>query len=102
MTGEIIEWRCMWEAKVKMPCDMDLDELKSIITVAKEVLSDLPAGVEPKQEHAAQIKEYCDEHFGRNWQVIVGRNFGVHCVHDAKHFSFFYIGEAAVLVTRTQ
>mmetsp|Transcript_613 Transcript_613/g.1603 ORF Transcript_613/g.1603 Transcript_613/m.1603 type:complete len:103 (+) Transcript_613:1292-1600(+) len=102
MTDHAGEWRCMWEARVKMPCDMDLNQLRGTIEKSKEVLADLAPGSEPAQDHAALIKDYCDANFAKNWHVVVGRHFGVHCIHDAKQFAFFYVGEIAVLVTRTQ
>jgi hypothetical protein len=95
------EWRHMWEAKVKMPCDMDINQLRATILKSKEVLADLPPGTEPTQEHAAKIKDFCEDNYGKSWQVVVGRHFGVHCVHDTKQFAFFYINESAVLTTRT-
>jgi len=96
-----LEWRHMWEAKVKLPLDMDIDQLKNIVLKAKEVLRDIPAGEDPTEAHAAQIKEFCDDCYCKSWQVVVGRHFGAHCIHDAKHCAFFYIGEVAVLVLRT-
>mmetsp|Transcript_36 Transcript_36/g.126 ORF Transcript_36/g.126 Transcript_36/m.126 type:complete len:103 (+) Transcript_36:168-476(+) len=102
MTDSVTEWRHMWGAKVSVPCDMDMDQLKNTVEKAKEVLKDLSPGSEPSQDHAAEIKNFCDDCYGRSWQVVVGRHFGVHAIHDVKHFAFFYIGEAAVLVLRTQ
>jgi len=95
-------WRMMWEAKVKQPCDMDIDQLRAIVDKAKSMLGDIPPGIEPTQEHATLLKQFCDENYGRNWITVMGRNFGLHAIHDAKHFAFFYIGEVAVLVSRTQ
>lgn len=99
---ETRSWRNMWEAKVSLPCDMDLDQLKNLVDKAKEVLKDLPPGTEPTQAHAAEIKDFCDSCYCKSWQVVVGRHFGAHCIHDSNHFAFFYVGEVAVMALRTQ
>mmetsp|Transcript_14411 Transcript_14411/g.23453 ORF Transcript_14411/g.23453 Transcript_14411/m.23453 type:complete len:104 (+) Transcript_14411:95-406(+) len=96
------EWRHMWGAKCKVPCDMDWDQLRKIIEKSQEVLKDLVPGTDPTADHASEIKKYCDELYGTSWHIVVGTNFGVHTIHDAKHFCFFYIGDIAVLATRTQ
>ena len=99
MRGE--QWRQMWGAKVQQPCDMANDQLKATILHCIGVLDEMVPGGEPTEAMAKDIKEWCDENYEAQWHVVLGRNFGAQVVHQAHKHAFFYVGETAVMVTKT-
>jgi hypothetical protein len=94
------KWRNLWGARVSQPCDMPLDQLKEVVTTAKDRLSTLGPAMEPSQSMAQEMKEWCDKTYGQQWLVVIGRHFGAHAVHHARRFTFFYIGDVACMVAK--
>ena len=35
------------------------------------------------------------------WHCVVGRNFGAYATHEAKHYLYFYMGQIAVMLFKT-
>jgi len=47
------------------------------------------------------IKAALEDKYPRTWQVIVGTNFGSMVTHESKFFMYFYIGQLAFLVWKS-
>lgn len=43
------------------------------------------------------LKREFDEKWGSSWVVVMGKNFGCHCVHEQAKFIYFYIGQYAFM-----
>lgn len=54
-----------------------------------------------EKEIAAAIKREFDKKHAPTWQCVVGRHFGADCVHESKHFIYFYMGQLAILLWKT-
>ena len=48
------------------------------------------------------MKKELDTKYNPKWHVVVGREFGSYVTHEVKDFSYFFVGELAFLVWRTQ
>jgi len=96
-------WRVMWGAKVKQPCELPTNILKDIVQKTSKLLSEVR--VSELQEKgpaiAKKIKVEADEKWGGKWHVIIGRNFGCHATHQSRHFLFFYISDVAIMIFKT-
>ena len=56
-----------------------------------------------EQRSIAQfIKRELDRKYGFVWHVIVGRSFGSYVAHDEQNFCYFFIGDCAFLIWRTE
>jgi len=42
-----------------------------------------------------------DEQHGKHWHCVVGKAFGSFVTHDSGCFTYFYLGEVAVLLFKT-
>ena len=47
------------------------------------------------------IKSKLDEKYGPSWHVIQGKNFGSYVTNEQKHYIYFYQGQTAVLLFKT-
>ena len=50
---------------------------------------------------ACFIKKQFDKKYGPTWQCIAGREFSSYVSHKEKHFMYFYFGDWAVLLFKT-
>jgi len=54
-----------------------------------------------EKDIAAFIKKEFDKKHGPTWHCIVGRNFGSYVTHETKHFTYFYMGQVAILLFKS-
>ncbi|KAK0153575.1 Dynein light chain 2, cytoplasmic [Merluccius polli] len=54
-----------------------------------------------EKDIAAFIKKEFDKKFNPTWHCIVGRNFGSYVTHETKHFIYFYLGQVAILLFKS-
>jgi dynein light chain LC8-type len=47
------------------------------------------------------VQSTFDEQHGKHWHCIVGKAFGSFVTHDSGCFTYFYLGEVAVLLFKT-
>ncbi|KAF1825227.1 uncharacterized protein K489DRAFT_429521 [Dissoconium aciculare CBS 342.82] len=85
------------EAQIKS-VDMSEDMQQEAVEVAQEAMDKFTV----EKEIAHHIKRTFDERKGATWHCIVGRNFGSFVTHETKHFIYFYLGHAAILLFKTQ
>ena len=45
-----------------------------------------------------RMKDALDAQYGSVWHVVCGKHFGSKVTHDAKFFTFFYVGDKGVLL----
>jgi dynein light chain LC8-type len=77
-----------------MPDDM----LRFCIDLARTTLGKV-ADWQAEGDAAVQsIKDALDAQYGSVWHVVCGKHFGSKVTHDAKHYTFFYVGDKAVLL----
>ena len=97
------EWRIMWGAKVKQPCDMPDDMLKDFVTKTSDLLSKVETTElqEKGPDIVKAVKLEADTKYGGNWHVIIGRNFGCDATHRAGRFVFFYVSDVATMIYQT-
>ncbi|XP_006881906.1 PREDICTED: dynein light chain 1, cytoplasmic-like [Elephantulus edwardii] len=50
---------------------------------------------------AAYIKKEFDRKYNTTWHCIVGKNFGSYVTHKDKHFIYFYLGQRAILLFKS-
>jgi len=81
---------------VKM-CDMPPDMEQAALTVALEALESLNS----EKEVAQYVRDYFVKKYNGVWHCVVGRNFGSYVTHEAKHHIYFYTGQTAVLLFKT-
>ncbi|XP_043851289.1 dynein light chain 1, cytoplasmic-like [Dromiciops gliroides] len=48
---------------------------------------------------ASYIKAF--DKYNPTWHCILGRNFGTYLMHETKHFIYFYLGQAAILLFKS-
>lgn len=55
------------------------------------------------QDAAAFIKKTFDKKYGprHSWHVVVGRSFGSYVTHQQNHFIYFFLGQIAVLIFKS-
>ena len=63
-----------------------------------EYQKDMSAGISEDQQRCTWIKQEFEKLHGHFWHVIIGKNFGSSVTHEAKMFTFFYIGQMGVLM----
>ena len=51
---------------------------------------------------AAYIKKKFDKKYNPTWHCIVGRNFGSYVTHETKNFIYFYVGQVAILLFKSE
>ncbi|CAL9685505.1 unnamed protein product [Knipowitschia caucasica] len=54
-----------------------------------------------EKDIAAYVKKEFEKKYNPTWHCIVGRNFGTHMTHEAKHFIYFYVEQVAVLLFKS-
>merc|ERR1711862_80105 len=54
-----------------------------------------------EKDIAAFIKKEFDKKYNPTWHAIVGRNFGSYVTHETKHFTYFYLGQVAILLFKS-
>ncbi|KAK2574543.1 Dynein light chain 2, partial [Acropora cervicornis] len=55
-----------------------------------------------EKDIAAYVKKEFDKKYNPTWHCIVGRNFGSYVTHETKHFIYFYLGQVAVLLFKSE
>jgi dynein light chain LC8-type len=84
-----------------MPCDMPDDVLRHCIEVSRKCLGACADWQSGGDDAVAAIKADLDATYGSNWHVVAGKNFGSKVTHDARLFTFFYVGDKAVLIFKS-
>lgn len=56
---------------------------------------------EIEKDIAAYIKKEFDLKYNPTWHCVVGRNFGSYVTHEPRHFTYFYLGQVAILLFRS-
>lgn len=69
--------------------------------VAFQVAAQAMGACSVEKDQAQHIKKAFDTQFGPTWHCVVGRAFGSYVTHETKHFIYFYIGAAAVLLWKS-
>lgn len=67
----------------------------------QEAISVATAAIEKHKilrDVAAFIKTEFDRKFGPTWHCVVGRSFGSYVTYETKRFTYFYVGQIAVLL----
>lgn len=77
-----------------MPDDM----LRFCIDLARKHISACEDWQKSGDDVVQGMKQELDSAYGAQFHVIVGKHFGSKVTHDAKHFTFFYLGDKAVLI----
>jgi len=111
---EVEEYKNLWGARILWPCDVPDDIMVDAINTSQEALEEvrnrdetIQAVAEGKLQNdvnlievAKIIKTKFDSIHAPTgyWHVIVGKNFGSHCVHESRRFIYFYIGTMAFLI----
>ncbi|CAK1552411.1 unnamed protein product [Leptosia nina] len=55
-----------------------------------------------EKDIAAFIKKEFDKKYNPTWHCIVGRNFGSYVTHETRHFIYFYLGQVAILLFKSE
>jgi len=79
-------------------CDMSEEMKEDAIALAKEALLKF----NNETDMAAHIKKEFDKKYVPTWHCIVGRNFSSYVTYEAEHFIYFYIGQTAILLWRSE
>jgi len=77
-----------------MPDDM----LRHCINLARKTLTSITDWQTEGDTAVQTMKDDLDNTYGATWHVICGKHFGSKVTHDAKHFTFFYVDDKAVLI----
>lgn len=77
-----------------MPDDM----LRHCIDLARQHIGGCADWQKDGDAAVQSIKSTLDESYGAQWHVVAGKHFGSRVTHDAKHFTFFYLADKAVLM----
>ena len=77
------------------------DMSEEMISEAQEVAGKAIELHITEKDVALQIKREFDKKHTPTWQCIVGREFVADVVHEAKHFIYFYVGQLAILLWKT-
>lgn len=86
----------MWNAKIKLPCDMADDQLKFAIQTCQAELETEGGG--EGDNPVKRIKDAHDAKWGGHWHCVVGKNFGSNVTHETKMFVYFYLNETAIML----
>mmetsp|Transcript_46157 Transcript_46157/g.56665 ORF Transcript_46157/g.56665 Transcript_46157/m.56665 type:complete len:99 (-) Transcript_46157:196-492(-) len=84
------------EVVVKI-ADMADDMKQSAIEIAEEGLDKYSI----EKDVATFIKKAFDKKHEPTWHCVVGRNFGSYVTHETKHFIYFYVGQVAILLFKS-
>ncbi len=74
------------------------DVLKFCIDLARNTLAGVTDWQSGGDAAVSTMKEALDAQYGATWHVIAGKHFGSRVTHDSKNFTFFYVGDKAVLI----
>ena len=55
-----------------------------------------------EQDVANFLKREFDKTYSPAWHCVVGRNFGSYVSHESDHYIYFYVGQTAVLLFRSE
>jgi len=78
-------------------CDMDPEMENDAISVSLDALENLNS----EKEVAQAVRDWFVKKYNGVWHCIVGRNFGSYATYEAKHNIYFYTGQTAVLLFKT-
>uniref|UniRef100_A0A452R203 Dynein light chain n=1 Tax=Ursus americanus TaxID=9643 RepID=A0A452R203_URSAM len=54
-----------------------------------------------EKDIVAHIKKGFDKEYNPTWDCITVRNFGGYVTHETKHFIYFYLGQVAILLFKS-
>ncbi len=74
------------------------DTLRFCVDLARSTLAGVGDWQAGGDAAVQAMKDALDAAHGPSWHVIVGKHFGSRVTHDAKLFTFFYVGDKAVLI----
>ncbi|EIE20003.1 dynein 8 kDa light chain, flagellar outer arm [Coccomyxa subellipsoidea C-169] len=77
--------------------DMSDDMQQDAVDCALQALDECTL----EKDIAERVKKDFDKKHGPSWHCIVGRNFGSFVTHEAKHFSYYYVGHTAFLLFKS-
>lgn len=77
------------------------DMSEEMISEAQEIAGKAIELHVTEKDIAQQIKREFDKKHSPTWQCIVGREFVADVIHEAKHFIYFYVGQLAILLWKT-
>jgi len=78
-------------------CDMDPEMENDALSVSLDALENLNS----EKEVAQAVRDWFVKKYNGVWHCIVGRNFGSYATYEAKHNIYFYTGQTAVLLFKT-
>lgn len=76
-----------------MPPEMEADALNFTFDALESLNSE--------KEVAQYVRDLFVKKYNGVWHCIVGRNFGSYVTHEQKHHIYFYTGQMAVLLFKT-
>eukprot|EP00919_Chromeraceae_sp_WS-2016_P034156 GHVR01080977.1.p1 GENE.GHVR01080977.1~~GHVR01080977.1.p1 ORF type:complete len:114 (+),score=24.27 GHVR01080977.1:42-383(+) len=95
------EYKTLLGARVLWPPDMPDNLVENAILLAHDCLDPDKHALNPEKDSvkiAKIIKEEFDKKWDCYWQVVVGKNFGCHVIHEQRRFLYFYLGQFAFFI----
>nr|XP_054764361.1 dynein light chain 1, cytoplasmic-like [Lytechinus pictus] len=80
--------------------DMGEEMQEEAIKLAMDKLGD-KQNKPVEKDVAAYIKKEFDNKYDSTWHCVVGRNFGSFVTHEKENFTYFYIGQTAILLFKS-
>ena len=77
--------------------DMDEGMEADALALAADALDKFSS----EKEQAQYVRKAFVDKYNGVWHCIVGRNFGSYATYEAKHNIYFYTGQTAVLLFKT-
>ncbi|VDL49917.1 unnamed protein product [Hymenolepis diminuta] len=77
--------------------DMSEEMQQKAVDIAKEAMEKFSI----EKDIAAHLKKAFDKEYSQTWHCVVGRNFGSYVTHESKHFIYFYMGQVAILLFKS-